>query len=254
MIHRDELTAYLQDALAVSAFSDYAPNGLQVEGRAQIQRLATAVTASLAVLEEAIAWGADALLVHHGWFWKGESPVLRGPRKQRIARCLAADLNLFAYHLPLDAHAEWGNNAGFGEMLGAQQLRALDWKGVPKLLWQGEFVDAPTLDVLARRVSNALAHPAQVIAAPTGSAQLCSVAWCTGAAQDALEDAAALGVDAFLSGEISERTVHLAHELGVHYLACGHHASERFGVQRLGTHLRQQFDLELRFFDQAIAV
>ena len=254
MIHRDALATYLDEALSVSRFADYAPNGVQVEGKPEIRRLAVAVTASQAMLNEAIAWGADALLVHHGWFWKGESPVLRGPRKQRIATCLSADLNLFAYHLPLDVHRAWGNNAGFADVLNVEDVQTHDWKGVADLLWQARLREASTLEALAARLNQSTGQAPQVIAAPTGSAAVRRVAWCTGAAQDAIEDAAALGVDAFLSGEISERTVHLAQELGVHYLACGHHATERFGIQRLGTHLAQQFDLELRFFDQAVPV
>jgi dinuclear metal center YbgI/SA1388 family protein len=254
MIHRDALTTYLEEALSLSRFADYAPNGLQVEGKPEVQRLAVAVTASQAVLNEAIAWGADALLVHHGWFWKGESPILRGPRKRRIATCLSGDLNLFAYHLPLDVHRTWGNNAGFGDLIGVEDIQMHDWKGVPDLLWQATLREAVTLEAFAARLHQDLDHVPQVITASTGSPTVRSLAWCTGAAQDALEDAAALGVDAFLSGEISERTVHLAQELGVHYLACGHHASERFGVERLGAHLAQQFDLDLRFFDQVVPV
>ncbi len=238
----------------MTRFVDYAPNGLQVEGRETIARLATAVTASQAVLDAAIAWGADALLVHHGWFWKGESPVLRGPRKHRIATTLASGLNLFAYHLPLDAHAAWGNNAGFAGVLQAEHIHTHAWKGVSDLLWQGELIDAPSVAALQTRLDESLGRMPQVIIAPTGATTLQRVAWCTGAAQDAIEEAAALGVDAFFSGEISERTVHLAQELGVHYFACGHHASERFGVQRLGAHLADRYILEMRFFDQDIPV
>jgi dinuclear metal center YbgI/SA1388 family protein len=254
MIDRDALADYLDNALGVPQFSDYAPNGLQVEGRPMIRRLATAVTASQAVLEEAIAWDADALLVHHGWFWKGESPVLSGPRRRRIATALAAELNLLGYHLPLDVHAEWGNNIGFAEVLGAERIQSHPWKAVPNLLWQGELRVACSVTQMQTELEQKLRYRPQVITASKGVIALRRIAWCTGGAQDALEDASALGIDAFFSGEISEPTVHLAEELGVHYFACGHHATERFGVQRLGAHLAQQFDLELRFFDQNVPV
>jgi dinuclear metal center YbgI/SA1388 family protein len=239
-----ELLDYTGRLLEVSRFRDYCPNGLQVEGRGETRRLATAVTASLAVLERAIAAGADSLLVHHGYFWKNESPVISGPRKTRLALLLRHDVNLLAYHLPLDAHPELGNNAALAQRLG---LRIDGWFGDQAIAAWGEPAEPLTLGDLARVVEARLARPPLVIGDP--GQLLRRIAWCTGAAQDLLEAAVDLGVDAFLTGEVSERTVHLSRESGVAFLAAGHHATERYGVQALGAHLAERFALEHFFLD-----
>jgi dinuclear metal center YbgI/SA1388 family protein len=239
-----ELLDYTGRLLEVSRFRDYCPNGLQVEGRGETSRLATAVTASLAVLERAIAGGADSLLVHHGYFWKNEPPVISGPRRARLALLLRHDVNLLAYHLPLDAHPELGNNAALAQRLG---LRIDGWFGDQAIAAWGEPAQAQTLRDFARVVEARLARPPLCIGDPGRPVR--RIAWCTGAAQDLLEAAVGLGVDAFLTGEVSERTVHLARETGVGFLAAGHHATERYGVQALGVHLAERFGLEHFFID-----
>ncbi len=240
-----ELVDYTGRLLEVSRFHDYCPNGLQVEGCAETRRLATAVTASLAVVQRAIAAGADSLLVHHGYFWKNEPPVVTGPRKTRLALLLGGDVNLIAYHLPLDAHPEFGNNAALARRL---DLQIEGWFGDQAIAAWGVPSQPPTLGAFACTVEARLARPPLVIGAP--ERRLRRIAWCTGAAQDLLEEAVALGVDAFLTGEVSERTVHLSRETGVAFLAAGHHATERYGVQALGAHLAERFGLEHFFLDE----
>lgn len=236
---------YTGRLLEVSRFRDYCPNGLQVEGRAETRRLATAVTASLAVLQRAIAAGADSLLVHHGYFWKNEPPVVSGPRKARLALLLGSDVNLIAYHLPLDAHPELGNNAALARRL---DLSIAGWFGDQAIAAWGAPAQPSTLGTFARIVEARLARPPLVIGAPQRA--LRRIAWCTGGAQDLLAEAVALGVDAFLTGEVSERTVHLSRETGVAFLAAGHHATERYGVQALGAHLAERFGVEHFFLDE----
>jgi dinuclear metal center YbgI/SA1388 family protein len=247
-VNRDELAKYLARTLDITRFRDYCPNGLQVEGRAQIGMLVTGVTASLALLEAAGAAGADAVLVHHGYFWRGEDARVVGQKHRRLKLLLAQDMNLFAYHLPLDMHAQFGNNAQLAECLGlAPQGRF----GEDELGWLGVATgaDVKTVGDLARVIEQRLGRSPLVIGDP---AQILStIGWCTGAAQNMLGDAIAAGATAYLSGEISEPTVHLAREAGVAYLACGHHASERYGVQALGAHLAQQFGIVHRFIDIA---
>lgn len=240
-----ELVDYTERLLEVPRFRDYCPNGLQVEGRSETRRLATAVTASLAVLQQAVAAGADSLLVHHGYFWKNEPSVVTGPRRARLALLLGSDVNLIAYHLPLDAHPELGNNAALAARL---ELRVEGWFGDQHIAAWGTPARPLTLGEFARSVENRLARPPLVVGAP--ERPLRRVAWCTGGAQDLLGDAIALGVDAFLTGEVSERTVHLSRETGVAFLAAGHHATERYGVQALGAHLAERFGVEHFFLDE----
>ena len=247
MTDRQALAAYLQDFLSCDQFRDYAPNGLQVEGRDRVQRLCTAVTASQEVIQQAIAHQADALLVHHGYFWKGEPPELVGMKRARLAALLKHDVNLFAYHLPLDCHPELGNNACFGQVLGAESVRTHSVGGVQRLLWSGDLDQPLSAKALTALLQQALQRAPQVISPHHRPIQ--RIAWCTGGAQDYLVDAAALGVDAFCSGEISERTYYQAMELGLHYFACGHHATERGGIQALGQHLAEVFELEHWFLD-----
>ena len=243
-MRRTELESYLNQYLDVIRFRDYCPNGLQVEGRAEVQVIVTGVTASLALVHEAMAHGADALLVHHGYFWRGEDPRVTGIRRDRLAALLNSALNLFAYHLPLDAHPDVGNNV--------QLARALDLPysgtfGEQGLGAHGEFAQPPTLAELGGRIGARLNRAPQVIG--DGHKVVRRVAWCTGAAQGYLEDAVRLGADAYLSGEISEQTVHLARESGVAYIAAGHHATERYGIQALGEHLARRFELKHQFID-----
>ncbi|HTO46782.1 MAG TPA: Nif3-like dinuclear metal center hexameric protein [Burkholderiales bacterium] len=243
-MNRDELARHLDQLLDVSRIRDYCPNGLQVEGRLEVTRLVSGVTASVALIERATAAGADALLVHHCYFWKGEDPRLVGTRKRRIELVLAAGLNLFAYHLPLDLHPELGNNAQLAARLG---LRTEGRGGEQDLVAYGAL-DAPTdLDGFAARVKARLGRAPLVVGEPGRAVS--RVAWCTGAAQGFFETAIGLGVDAYVTGEISEQHVHLARESGVAFVAAGHHATERFGVQAVGEHLARTFALSHQFVD-----
>ena len=241
---RDELVGYLDQLLECGRFRDYCPNGLQVEGRPEIRCIVAGVTASQALLDEAVARGADAVLVHHGYFWRGEDGRVTGIRRRRLATLLAADLNLLAYHLPLDAHPEFGNNA--------QLARRAGWLpegrfGEQDLGWVGRPAEACSAGEMAARLRAAVAREPMLIG--DAGRRVGRVAWCTGAAQGFFESAIALGADLFVSGEISEPTVHLARESGVPYLACGHHASERYGVQALGEHLQDAFGIECSFVE-----
>jgi dinuclear metal center YbgI/SA1388 family protein len=243
-MQRKDLDDYLDQYLEVAKFRDYCPNGLQVEGRPHVDRLLTGVTASLALLEAAVDMKADAVLVHHGYFWRGEDPRIIGTRRRRIALLLEHEINLYAFHLPLDAHPEIGNNAALARTLGLEPSGRF---GDQDLGWHGELDDALTLEDLAMRIEDRLQRKPLVIGDSTR--QVRRIAWCTGAAQGYIEDAARCGVDAYVSGEISEQTVHFARESGVAYIAAGHHATERYGVQALGTHLAARFKLAHEFVD-----
>lgn len=242
-----DLTRYLNQFLDIGQFRDYCPNGLQVEGRAQVRRVATGVTASQALLDQALQWGADAILVHHGYFWKGEAPEVVGMKKRRLATLLSNDVSLLAYHLPLDAHPELGNNACLGRMLGMEQHEPLqpDDPGsvgnvatLPAELAAGELVG---------KLEQVIGRSALHIGDPLATVR--RVAWCTGGAQGYIEAAVAAGADLFITGEASEQTVHIAREEGIHFVAAGHHATERYGVQAVGQHLADHFSLEHRFID-----
>jgi dinuclear metal center YbgI/SA1388 family protein len=246
IMQRAELETYLSQYLDVARYRDYCPNGLQVEGRAEVQRIVTGVTASRELLHAALARGADAVLVHHGYFWRGEDPRVTGTRRERLALLLKHDLNLFAFHLPLDAHPEVGNNIQLAKQL---ELPADGRFGEQDVGAHGTLPAPITLGDLARRVSERLGRVPQVIG--DESMRVCRVAWCTGAAQGFLEDAVRLHVDAYISGEISEQTVHLARESGVAYLAAGHHATERYGIRALGEHVAARFGIAHEFVDVA---
>jgi len=242
-MHRSELQRTLDELLNAARVKDYCPNGLQVEGRAEVGYVLCGVTASLALVEAAIERGADALLVHHGYFWRGEDARVIGMRKQRLAKLLAHDVNLYAYHLPLDLHPELGNNA--------QLARVMGWEA------DGRFGEQD-IGFIGRCEPSTAAHMARSVAARLGrEPQLVGdankpvrrVAWCTGAAQSMLQAAIDAGADLFVSGEISEPTVHLARESGVPYIAAGHHATERYGVHALGRHLAETFGLRCEFLD-----
>ena len=242
---RDELATFLARELDINRFRDYCPNGLQVEGRERIGLVVTGVTASLALLEAARDAGADAVIVHHGYFWRGEDARVVGPRQRRLKLLLANDINLFAYHLPLDAHSELGNNAQLAKRLG---LYADARFAEQDLGWLGHAdASMTTVADLASAVEHKLGRAPLVIG--DSSKPLDRIAWCTGAAQNAFADGIAAGATVYLSGEISEQTVHLAHESNAVYLACGHHATERYGVQALGEHLAATLGLWHQFID-----
>ena len=238
----DAIVAYCDQRLDAASFDDYCPNGLQVEGRGEVRRIVSGVTACAALLDVAADTGADLVLVHHGYFWRGEAAPLVGIKGRRVQRLMTAGMSLLAYHLPLDAHPELGNNRQLGDRLGFAESRPLG-----DLVWGAEPADPPTAAALAARVEGSLGRRPLVVGAQ--DRPLRRIGWCTGAAQGMIEQAAALGCDAFLSGEISEQTVHQARELGLVYIAAGHHATERYGVQALGDELASRFDLEHRFVD-----
>lgn len=243
-VGRAEMAAWLDALLEAPRFSDYCPNGLQVEGAPRVRRVVCGVTASLALVRAAARAGAQALLVHHGWFWRGEDPRVLGPRRERMATLLAHDISLFAYHLPLDVHPVLGNNVQLARRLGwpdgepigrdgliriADLETPLDADGLRATLLQGLDRDPMLVGELGRPIRR--------------------IAWCTGAAQDMLQQAIDAGADAFVSGEIAERTTHLAREAGVVYAGAGHHATERGGVQALGAELARRFGIEVAFVD-----
>ena len=240
----DNLRDYIASLLEPDRFRDYCPNGVQVEGRAEIRRIASGVTASQRLLKAATAWNADAILVHHGYFWCNEDAAVTGIKKQRIAHLLQHDVSLLAYHLPLDAHAEFGNNVQLGQRLGFMERGRF---GEQDIACYGEMVQAQTLAQLTQKIAHSLQRTPLVIG--EGDPTIRRIAWCTGAAQGYFEAAIALGVDAFLTGEISEQNVHVAQETGVVFIAAGHHATERYGVQALGTHLAENCGIEHQFFD-----
>jgi dinuclear metal center YbgI/SA1388 family protein len=252
---REELTTYLDGLLEAARFRDYCPNGLQVEGRDAVQRIVCGVTASQALLDAAVARSADAILVHHGWFWKSEDGRVTGFRKRRLQTLLAQDINLFAYHLPLDAHGELGNNAQLAARLGWRVTgrfaeQDIGFLGEPSNAAGAAVAvpPAPTFAAdLAAQIERVLGRAPLLVG--DGQRQVKKVAWCSGGAQDYFEQAIRAGADLYVSGEISEHTVHLARESGIPYLAAGHHATERFGVMALGQHLADHCGLDCAYVE-----
>ena len=244
MAHRDDIDTWLRELLAVDRFKDYGPNGLQVQGRSTVRRVASGVTASLAFIDAAIDAGADTLLVHHGLFWRGQDGRLTGWLRERVARLIRHDLNLFAFHLPLDAHPRVGNNAQLGLRLGLQVQTTFAEQALGVMGAAGGL-DTPAR--LAAQVEKVLGREPVVV---EGDGRLLRrIAWCTGGAQSAFEAAIAAGADAYLTGEISEPQAHLARETGVAFLACGHHATERYGAPALGAHVAQALGIAHRFIE-----
>lgn len=253
-----ELCGWIDSTLNTASFNDYCPNGLQVEGAPSVTHMIAGVTASQALIERAIEAGADTLLVHHGWFWKGEDPRVRGTRRNRLALLLAHNINLLAYHLPLDAHPTLGNNAQLAKILGLtpeykQGTAHQDTTGTPHttgpggLVWLGTMPGADTLGQIATRIEDRLGRTPLTIGSPALPVQ--RVAWCTGSAHNMLIDAIDAGVQCFITGEIAEPTVHLAREAGVGFISAGHHATERYGVQALGHAINQTFGVQVDFID-----
>ena len=240
----DALNNYLNTLLQPERFSDYCPNGLQVEGKQEINKIVTGVTASMALLQAALQANADAVLVHHGYFWRGEALPIVGIKKRRIQFLLQHDINLFAYHLPLDMHPELGNNVMLAKQLG---LQVTAWAGEKNMLALAELNQVQTLQSFALMIENKLKRPPQVIGDLQKSIK--TIALCTGAAQGYIEEAVEAGADVYISGEISEQTVHVARESGMSYISAGHHATERYGIQALGEHLAQKFSLQHEFID-----
>jgi len=245
---RDQLVAYLDDFLEVEAIQDVGINGLQVAGRGEIERLATGVSASAELFKQAAEWGADAVLVHHGLLWRGDEPQrIVGAYRQRIRSLLEEDLNLLAYHLPLDRHPAHGNAAVLARELGLEGLEPFGSFGGVPIGFAGVFPNPVSDEELFRRVRTACGQQPQVFLG--GPEQVASVGIVTGGAPTAFDEAVAAGLDAFITGETREWVMHCAAEEGVHFVAAGHYATERFGVRSLGEFLAKRFDLEVRFID-----
>ena len=244
MVKITELTHYTQQLMQADRFKDYCPNGLQIEGRQAIRKIVTGVTASMALLEAAHEAGADLIMVHHGYFWRNEDPRIIGIKRNRIAYLMKHDLNLMAYHLPLDAHPELGNNVQLGKRLG---LDAISYTGDENLVAYAEVAEPLKLGDFLQKIEHSLDRTALLIG--DANKLVSKVAWCTGAAQSYIDNAATLGAEVYISGEVSEQTTHQALEMGIAYIAAGHHATERYGVLALGEHLAAKFDLEHEFID-----
>ncbi|MBD3892434.1 Nif3-like dinuclear metal center hexameric protein [Hydrogenophaga sp.] len=244
---RSDLVRALDHLLQPGLLQDYAPNGLQVQGRAEIRHLVTGVTASLALIDAALDAGADAILVHHGLFWRGRDACVTGWLKQRLARLLAHDVSLLAYHLPLDAHPVLGNNAQLAQLLGVALYDGVRGRfGEQALGFMGQR-RADSAAALAAQVQQALGRAVTLVAQPDRPIE--HVALCSGGAQSYFEAAIAAGADVFITGEISEPQAHYARECGVAYIACGHHASERYGVAAVGAHVAAELGLRHSFID-----
>ena len=244
MVERKALDDYLHTLLSPTDFKDYGPNGLQVEGSSQVRLVVSGVTASLAFIDAAVAAGADTLLVHHGLFWRGQDGRLTGWLRQRVARLMAHNINLYAYHLPLDAHAELGNNAQLGLRLG---LVANGRFGEQSLGFIGPAMLHTDLAELTATLAQTLGRTPTVV--PGDGRPLARIGWCTGGAQSYFEAAIEAGADAFITGEISEPQAHLARETGVAFLACGHHATERYGAPAVAAAMAERFGLQHRFIE-----
>ncbi len=247
MTDREQLADAFDALLEPAKFHDYGPNGLQVEGRREVRKIVSGVTASRALIEAAIAAGADAIFVHHGLFWRGQDGRVTGWMKQRLALLLEHDINLFAYHLPLDAHAQLGNNAQFGMVLGLQATMRFGEQDLGFLGGRVDGASFETAGVLGRYVESVLNRPVVLVQGAGGP--IGRLAWCTGGAQAYFEAAIGAGAEAFITGEISEPQAHQARECGVAYLACGHHATERYGAPAVASHVAAQFNLAHEFID-----
>ena len=247
MIERAQLVSFLNAELQSDKIRDYCPNGLQVEGRATIKKIVTGVTASQALIDAAVAVGADALLVHHGYFWKNEPAPITGIKKNRIYTLMRNDMNLLAYHLPLDVHATLGNNARLGALIGAENITPVSGVEPAGVLMQGQLQQQTSLEDMAAVLKRVLGRDLLVHDAGIGGVS--TLAWCTGGGQGYIEQAAQAGAELFITGEVSEQTIHLSRELGIHFIAAGHHATERYGVKALGEFIASKFDVDVQFID-----
>lgn len=243
-----QLEKILNEKLSPQLIKDYAPNGMQVEGKSEIKRIVTGVTASQALIDKAIELEADALLVHHGYFWKGEPEPIRGMKGKRIRSLIKSDINLYGYHLPLDIHPELGNNAELARLLEIEVEGGLEGHPQSVALF-GRLKQAMTGADFANKINHVLNREPLHIAPDNAEKMIETVGWCTGGGQDFIELAAQHGLDAFISGEISERTTYTARELGIHYFSAGHHATERYGIKALGEWLAQEHGLDVTFID-----
>lgn len=242
-----ELLNCADSLLDVSSIKDYCPNGLQVEGKPAIKKIVTGVTANLDLIDAAIEAKADAILVHHGYFWKGEDPCIKGMKKRRLARLLNADVSLIGYHLPLDIHPVLGNNVQLAERLGLIVEAGLEPNNLRSVGLYGALETPLSAEDFSQKIAGELnREPLHINAGPK---EIRSVGWCTGAAQGYIQQAIDLGLDAYITGEVSEPTVHAARENGIHFFAAGHHATERYGIEALGNYLADRLGIEHRFID-----
>ncbi|MBC7006705.1 Nif3-like dinuclear metal center hexameric protein [Photobacterium sp. BZF1] len=243
-----QLESVLNELLSPHQIKDYCPNGLQVEGKPEVKKIITGVTASQALIDRAIEEQADALLVHHGYFWKGEPAEIRGMKYRRIKALIENGINLYAYHLPLDVHPTLGNNAKLAELLDIEVLGGLEEGNPNSVAIYGQLAQPLSGEELAARLSITL-HREPLHIGDNAPKEIKTLGWCTGGGQDFIELAANKGLDAFISGEISERTVHISRELGIHYFSAGHHATERYGIKSLGEYLADKHNFDVNFID-----
>ncbi|MFT5674288.1 MAG: dinuclear metal center YbgI/SA1388 family protein [Paraglaciecola sp.] len=246
-IDNDQFLAFLNELLQPERVRDFCPNGMQVEGKKQIKSVVTGVTASQNLIDEAIRLEADAILVHHGYFWKGEDPCIKGMKKQRLKALLSNDINLYAYHLPLDIHPTLGNNAQLAKLLGIEIEGGLEAGNATSVAMRGNFETPLDAIQLGRTIEVKLGR--KPLHEASSKKLIQSVAWCTGGGQNYIEMAAEQGVDAYITGEVSEQTIHTAREMDIHFYAAGHHATERYGVKALGEHIAQKLGLTVQFVD-----
>lgn len=239
------LEALLNEKLSSQEIKDYVPNGLQIEGRSEVRKMLTGVTASAEFIDVAIEKGVDAILVHHGYFWKNESPLLTGMKFRRIQKLITHGINLYAYHLPIDLHRELGNNAELGRLWEIENISPLSME--EPLIFTGDLKPEMNAESFAQKIESTLERTPFL--EKGGDHPIRRIAWCSGAAQDALERVALAGFDAFVTGEVSERTVYIAREMGIHFYAAGHHATERYGVKAVGEWLAKNSDLSVEFVD-----
>ncbi len=246
-VSNSQLLQSLNCLLKPEKVKDYCPNGLQVEGKKKVTKLVTGVTASQALIDHAVSINADAILVHHGYFWKGESPCITGMKRKRIQTLLQHNINLYAYHLPLDIHPTLGNNAQLARLLGITDILPLEENNPQSVVMQGKFEGGISPIELTRLLSTKLAK--NPLHEPAIKTKIETVAWCTGGGQGYIALAAEKGIDAYITGEVSEQTIHTAREMDIHFYAAGHHATERYGVKTLGEYIQQKLGIEAVFVD-----
>ena len=247
-MHSHDFEQFLNQLLKPEKIKDFCPNGLQIQGSDTINKVITGFTATQALIERAIEYKADALVVHHVYFWKNESYVIRGMKHKRIKALLDNNINLFAYHLPLDIHPELGNNAQLAKLFDITVTGPLELGNALSVAIQGEFSQAQAADVFANKISTALSRECLHIAPPSNK-PIKTIAWCSGGGQNYIELAAEQGIDAFLSGEVSEQTTHVAREMDIHFFAAGHHATERYGAKALADYINQELSISATFID-----
>lgn len=247
MVLLNELVNHTNQYLNIDDYQDYSPNGLQVEGKSEVKKIITGVTACQALLEEAVKQNADAVLVHHGYFWKSEDPRVIGMKKNRLTTLIKNDISLLGYHLPLDGHSTLGNNVELAKVLGLELSGEFETGYGPGVGRVGVISGNVDGQAFAGQIAKQLNR--QPLYIPGQSSDITKIGWCSGGAQSSIVAAHLAGCDAYLTGEASEQTTHQARELGMHFYAAGHHATERYGVMALGEHLADQFDVEVQFVD-----